>query len=141
MTTLQPKTRRQKSDKVLIVAQEIIESRARAKASSRLNVAKITLDQVATYPCLFRFYLQSRLEGSEFAELLAHHEEKFMMQIVRLKVERESKTGSQTAKTLAKHLVAVRTGLVFTWLTARETTPAAQRRGLFETLKKMKERL
>lgn len=82
---------------------------------------ELTLRQVHEDPAIFQFYITHRLQPTVVGRHLAHHESRFINHIVRRQVELSNNQLDLHATTLvAEYLAAVRTGLVFKWLSAPE---------------------
>lgn len=80
---------------------------------------ELTLRQVQEDPAIFQFYITHRLQPTAIGRHLAHHESRFISHVVRRQVELSDNRLDLNVTTLvAEHLAAVRTGLIFKWLSA-----------------------
>lgn len=102
---------------------------------------ELTLEQVYKFPHLFRFYIQARIENSEISEAIARYEYRFMMQIVRPHVEASGNTDFKVSVGLAEHLISVRIGLIFKWLTTLNEPQEKQRDSLRLCFTELSEKL
>lgn len=84
---------------------------------------ELTLEQVEADPSIFQFYINHRLQPTAIGQHLAHHESRFISHVVRRHVElSDQKLDIKATTVMAEYLAAIRTGLIFKWLSAPHLT-------------------
>lgn len=92
---------------------------------------ELTLEQVEADPAIFKFYIINRLQPTTIGQHLAHHEKRFINHTVRRQVEISGGQADLSQTTaMAEYLAAIRTGLIFKWLSAPQITLSEKKKEL-----------